>query len=472
MGKFKIDKRSLKYGSNSVILVAVVVAIIIVINLLVGMGEFKLDLTSEKQYSISDQTKKILKDIKKEDVTIYGLFDDGQVSSNQAYNELLNLVDGYKKLGIQVKYIDPAKDPGTIRSFDENGTKGIAKGDFVVKCGKKVKKLSASDLYGQDSQYGRLSRAEPLITGAIKYVTSAKTPVAYFVEGHNELSLAKDMTQMKMGFENNNLETKTLSLLSETKIPDDCEILIFASPKKDLTEDERVKVQAYLKKGGKAVFLMDPVETGTKFANFEEVLAAYNVAMNYDKVKENDQNRHLPQDEYAVASTLENNQINEAFSGSDYVVLFPDTRSLSIIKSPKDYLTTTSLIKTSDKSESSDIVSQGNTKQGPFDLAIASEIKGSSKILVFGNGQFMTDTNLQSQYSQYYSNDCNYLLNTVVNWMQDKKDETTIESKLITQKALSVTSGQTSVIGIMLMALLPLIIIGTGFVVWLRRRHL
>lgn len=84
----------------------------------------------------------------------------------------------------------------------------------------------------------------------------------------------------------------------------------------------------------------------------------------------------------------------------------------------------------------------------------------------------MTDANLQSQYSQYYSNDCNYLLNTVVNWMQDKKDETTIESKLITQKALSVTSGQTSVIGIMLMALLPLIIIGTGFVVWLRRRHL
>ena len=475
MGKFKFSKRSLKYGSNSLILTAIVVAIAVVINLLVGMGDLKWDLTADKLYSLSNESKIILKDIKKE-VTIYGLFDDGMIPGGTEYKDLINLLGEYKSFGIKVTYVDPDKDPGTITTLDKDKTKGIVKGDFVVKSGNKVKKLNAQELYGQVDpqypQYGRLYKAEPLITGAIKFVTADVTPIAYFVEGHSESSLTSELTQVKAALENNNLEVKSLSLLSEGKIPADCKLLVFASPKKDLSESEKIKVDAYLKTKGKAVFLFDAVETSDKFVNFEDVLANFNIGINYDKVKEMDTNRHLPSDEYAILALLEQNEINKAFNASDYPVFFPDSRSLSILKNAKEWLKTTTLIKTSEKAISSSIVDQGATAQGPFDLAIASEISGSSKVLAFGNGTFLTDAALSSQYSTYFSNGANYFLSTVVNWMQDKTDETTVDSKLVSTKTLTTTAGQTQIITIVLVGVLPILIIGYGLIVWSRRRHL
>ena len=282
MGKFKLDKRSLKYGSNSIILIVAVVAIALIVNLLVGMADIKWDLTADKLYTLSDESKDIIKNIKK-DVTIYGLFDDGEISNGDAYRDLINLLEQYEKLGIEVKYIDPDKDPGTIASFDKDKTKDIAKGDFVVKSGDKVKKLEASDLYGQTSQYGRIFKAEPLITGAIKFVTSDVSPVAYFVEGHGEYSVDRDLSQMAAALGNNNFEVKSLSLVTSEKVPDDCKLLIFASPKQDLTEAELIKVNAYLKDGkGRVIFLFDPIESGNKFPKFEEVLSAYNIGLKYD----------------------------------------------------------------------------------------------------------------------------------------------------------------------------------------------
>ncbi|MHB8065303.1 MAG: Gldg family protein [Ruminiclostridium sp.] len=470
MGKLKFNKKSLKYGSNSLILIVIVVAIAVFLNLLVGMGDLKLDLTSDEIYSISNDSKTILKDIKK-DVTIYGLFDDGQVPTE--YKQLINLINEYKQFGIKVTYVDPDRDIGLIATLDKDKTKNIARGDFVVKSGDKIKKLSAQDLYGQDTEYGRLYQAEPLITGAIKFVTSEVTPMAYFVEGHNEYSFTTDLTKVKSALENNNFEAKTLSLMTQDKIPEDCKLLVFASPKKDLSESEKIKVNEYLKSKGKAVFLFDSIESSDKFPNFEEVLATFNIGINYDKVKELDDSRSLPGDEYSLFAKLESNDINAAFNNNQSVdVLLPDSRSLKILKNAKEWLVTTSLIKTSDKAVSSSIINQGATEQGPFDLAIASEITGSSKVLAFGNGVFLTDAALGSQYSSYFAAGATYFLSTVVNWTQDKSDETTISPKIISQKTLSTTAGQAKAISVILIGVLPILIMVCGLIVWSRRRHL
>lgn len=471
MGKFKLDKRSLKYGSNSIILIAVVIAIAVIVNLLVGMGDIKWDLTKDKLYSLSDESKVIIKDIKK-DVTIYGLFDDGQIGSGDAYKDLTNLLGQYEKLGIKVAYIDPDKDPGTIASFDKDKTKDIAKGDFVVKSGNKVKKLSAQDLYGQSSEYGRMFSAEPLITGAIKFVTSDVTPIAYFVEGHEENSVDSDLTHIRTALENNNMEVKQLSLVTAENIPEDCKLLVFASPKKDLSDAEMIKVNAYLKKNGRVIFLFDPVESGDKFPNFEEVLQAYNVGINYDKVKELDDKLYLPGDEYSLFAKIQNNDVNKSVGNNEAYAFLPDSRSLSILKNDKEWLKTYSLVKTTDKAQAASILNQGSTQSGPFDLAIASEIQGGSKVLVFGNGVFLTDRALSSQYSTYFATGANYFVYTIVNWMQDKSDQTTISSKLVSTKTLTTNESQVKVIAIVLMGVLPVLIMGCGFVVWSRRRHL
>ncbi len=472
VGKMKfMNKRSLKYGTNSIVLIVIVVAIAIVVNLLVGMGNFRMDLTADKLYSLSDQSKDIIKKIKKE-VTIYGLFDNATIPGGSEYREITDLINEYKDLGVDIKYVDPDKDPGTITSLDPQKTLGLTKGDFVVKSGNKVRKLEAQELYGQaNQQYGRMYSAEPLITGAIKFVSSDVTPVAYFVEGHNEVSLNENLNQVSKILQSNNMEVKSLSLLTEKKVPDDCKLLIFVSPQKDITDEEKIKLDAYIKKNGNAIFMFDSLESSEKLANFEDSLNYFNIGINYDKVKENDSDKHLPNDDYALIAGLQENDINKAFSGANYPVFMPDSRSISILKNQKDWLTNTQLITTSNKAESTDIVG-GKVNKGPFNLAVAAEISGGSKVLVFGNSKFLSDQALSSQYGTYFQYGTNYFLTTVVNWMQDKTDEQTISGKLVSSKALTVTESQTKVLSIVLIGVVPLLILGCGLFVWSRRRHL
>ncbi len=465
-----MNKKSLKYGSNSIILVVIVLAIAVAINLLVGLGDFKLDLTSESLYSLSDDSKKILDSVKKE-VTIYGLFDEGQIPGGSQYKQLINLLDEYKEHGITVTYVDPDKDPGTLTFLDKDKTKGIAKGDFVVKSGNKVKRLLASELYGENSMYGRIYKAEPLITGAVKFVTADITPIAYFVDGHNEYSLASNLTQMRTELENNNFEVKALTLMTVEKIPEDCKLLVFASPKADLSDTEKIVLKSYLEAGGRAIFLFDPIESADRLVNFEEILATFNIGLNYDKVR--DSNNCLPGDEYSLIAALSQNDINASMNAyGEYQVLMPDSRSLSILQVAKEWLTTTSLITTSYGAESVKITDQAAIEKGPFDLAIASEISGGSKILVFGNGTFLTDAALSSQYASYFSNGKTYFTRTIVNWMSDKSEETTISPKVVATKSLSTTENQAKIISIILIGAVPVIIMVIGLVVWSRRRHL
>ncbi|HZK70787.1 MAG TPA: Gldg family protein, partial [Clostridia bacterium] len=132
-----INRRSLKYGSLSIILIAIVVAIAVILNLFVGMLEDKgivkkFDLSANKMFSIGDTTKSILKDVK-DDVTIYVLLDSVSVTSSN-FSQIKAVIDEYGQYKhITVKYVDPDKNPGLIKEIDPTGLQTIAKGDFVVK---------------------------------------------------------------------------------------------------------------------------------------------------------------------------------------------------------------------------------------------------------------------------------------------------------------------------------------------------
>jgi hypothetical protein len=239
-----LKSRTFKYGTNSIILIAAVVAIAVVFNILVDMTQIKWDLTPNKLYSIGDTTKKILKELDK-DVTIYGLFDESRISSSSD-KEFVELLDQYAKYShVTVEYVDPDKNPGILKQIDpENVLKDVSKSAFVVKSGNKVKNLSYYDLFSTyfDQQTFQThvtgSLAEQGFTGAIKYVTSEITPTIYFTTGHDEKDVDKNFTSLKDQLVNNNYDVKPVNLVVEDKVPEDTEILVVASPKKDLTISE------------------------------------------------------------------------------------------------------------------------------------------------------------------------------------------------------------------------------------------
>lgn len=470
------NKKSLKYGTNSFVMIAAVVLIAVLINTLVSLPDLKLDLTADKLYTLSSTSKSIVDGLKK-DVEIIGLFDEGQANSSTEYKQVNDLLKQYSKSShIKLSYVDPDKNPSVIKDLDPNNANDIARGDYVVKCGNKTRKLSYSNLvetqFDQNTfqQYVTGSTAEQAFTGALKFVTSENTPVVYFTEGHGEVAASSGYTKVKSSLETNNYEVKALNLLSASKIPDDAAMLVMISPTQDITSNEGKMLDEYIKAGGNAIFLIDPLQNATDLSQLNKVLSNYNVALNYDLVNENDANRHLSDEPRAVIYDASGNSL---ISDNSQLVI-AGSRSVSILKNAKEYITTTSLLSTSSDSTGVQIdKSKGADIKGPLDVAVAVEYKGGSKparLLVMGNGYFISD-NAQSLYTQLWDANVKYFLKCM-NWTLNTTDEVIVPAKTYSTITLNITDTQTSIMNWLLVIILPLLILGTGLFVYLRRRHL
>ncbi len=122
----------------------------------------RVDLTSAKLYSLSDQSKKVVQGLKGEVRILY--FDR---EPSQSLNDLMAEYKGVDSSKINFKTIDPQKDPAQAKQHAITRFK-----ETVVAYGSKSEKVETPQ--------------EESITNAILKVTREKNKVVYFLEGHNE----------------------------------------------------------------------------------------------------------------------------------------------------------------------------------------------------------------------------------------------------------------------------------------------
>ncbi|NLK86804.1 MAG: GldG family protein [Clostridiaceae bacterium] len=474
------NKRSLKYGTNAVIMVVAVIAIAVLLNVVVGILDLKLDLTPNKLYSLSETTEEILGELDK-DVQIIGLFDDAAVATDSEYKQVTDLLSLYaKNPRIKVQYIDPDKNPGIINQLDPDKTMNLQVSNFIVKStvngNEKKKKLEYYDLFEMElNQYtyqymSTGSNAEQGFTGAIKYVTAEYTPVVYFTEGHDENDVNREYSNLKGSLEKNNYLVKNINLMTIDEIPDDAELIVVASPKRDISFAERDLLERYFLDGGNAIFMFDYLEHDPSFDEMNKLFSKFNIAVNNDKVKENDERRHIPQDPYTILVDAYSNSIIP----QDFYTVLGNSRSISILKNEKDYVTITPMIQTSAQAVGEMVnKARGEDIKGPLDIAAAIEYGGGrekAKILVTGNSSFISDSAYQ-MYGNYYLDNMNFMLMTM-GWMIDQQDEVIVPTKPYEINSFNITQTQSTVMRVVLTFILPLIIFVTGLMVYLRRRHL
>jgi hypothetical protein len=345
------NTRSLKYGTNAVIMIVAVVAIAVLFNVVVSFLDPKLDLTPNKLFSLSETTDKVLDELEK-DVEIIGLFDDAQISTDSEYKQVTDLLSLYaKNPRIKVRYIDPDRNTGIINQLDPDNTMNLQASNFIVKSNvngnEKKKKLEYYDPFEfqfneYSYQYENVgSNADQGFTGAIKYVTAEYTPVVYFTEGHDENDVDSEYSNLKGSLEKNNYLVKNINLMTLEKIPEDAELIVVASPKRDITFAERDLLERYFLDGGNAIFMFDYLESDPSFDEMNKLFSKFNIAVNNDKVKENDESRHIPQDPYTILVNAYSNSIIP----QDFFTVLGNSRSISVLKNQKDYVTITSMIR-------------------------------------------------------------------------------------------------------------------------------
>jgi|YNPBryunderm2012_1023409.scaffolds.fasta_scaffold00016_14 ABC-type uncharacterized transport system involved in gliding motility auxiliary subunit len=465
-------RRSFIYSGNMLLIIVLMLAILVVINFISAKHHYRVDFTSARIHSLSDQSVQVVKNLKQE-VVIKAFFREGNISRQNMEN-LLKIYT-YHSPRIKYEFIDPDKNPGLVRKYEitQDGT-------TVFECGDKENRITTT--------------SEEDITNAIIKVTREKKKIIYFLEGHGENSIEDSgdagYTTAKNELEKIGYEVKKLTLALSDHFPQDCSLLIVPGPKKGLLPNELETLKNFLDKGGRIFFLIDP-ETSSGLETF---LADYGIKLENDLVVDTI-SRLLGGDYFMpVVTEYQSHDITRNFR---YATFFPLARSVEISETKPEGLTLTELARTSPNSWSERQLDQKavsfdarKDKQGPISLAVAGTKKVTSsqdnagekdssqdsnsngthhpkemRLVVFGDSDFVTN--------RYYnlSGNGNLFLNAV-NWLTEEADLISIQPRTRSPRTINLTPSQGRLLMFLSVIFLPLAVLLTGLFIWLRRRSL
>lgn len=263
-----------KQDSFSIGVTAIVIAIVVVANMIIGQLPEKyrnIDVSSTKIYEISDTSKDLLKELDhKVTLTVLAVKDE----TDDRITTFLSKYAGLSK-NVSVKWIDPVLHPSALT---ENNAE---KDTIVVKCEDTGKSTTVafSDIIVQDmSSYyytGSASESEfdgeGQLTSAINYVISDASQTVYRTSGHGESTFSTTISDL---MKKNNYNVEELNLVMNTEIPDDCDLLMMYAPTNDLSQEEADVMKNYLKSGGKVMLILGDT-TSEQLPNLMGILSDY-----------------------------------------------------------------------------------------------------------------------------------------------------------------------------------------------------
>ncbi|MGC2334067.1 MAG: GldG family protein, partial [Candidatus Acidiferrales bacterium] len=251
------SKRSSRLGTNTTILGAAVLAILVIVNFVGYRHHKRFDLTSEKLYTLSDQTRKIVRGLT-QDVTIvrFAKLPDAQFD---------DLMTEYENLSPHLKYanVDPQEKPDVARDYGATHM-----GDVIVASGPRKETLQGT--------------TEEQVTSAILKVTREQSKTVCFVTGHGERSItdssAQGYSMADQGLKKEDYDRKTINLASGTEVPSDCSVLVIAGPTEAFFPQETAMVSHYLDGGGKALIEVDPITANKQSEpNLDSIFQKWNI---------------------------------------------------------------------------------------------------------------------------------------------------------------------------------------------------
>src|SRR5207237_5438362 len=310
-----LKARQTKFAVYIAIYVAIIGMAVVVVNVLANRYDKSYDGTANKRYSLSDQTKKIVRELNQDATIRY--FDQ-----STRYNQAKDILDQYSNLSpkIHIEYVDPDKSPEVARAA---GIKNY--GAAVVEIGGKKEEAK--------------SLTEEGITGAFIRVLKNNTRTVCFTAGSGEHQIddtdRNDYSRVKELVAKDNYESKSIDLLQKAEVPNDCTTLVVAGPTRDYQQPEVDAIKKYVEGGGRALLMLDPAlkigktETADNDA-LTSLLQTWGVTLNKDLILDLNPIGQLaglgPQ--VALVSNYESQPIVSSLKGT--ATGFPLSRSLEI----------------------------------------------------------------------------------------------------------------------------------------------
>ncbi len=472
--RYSVSVKNLSFGAYSTGMIAVVVAIVAVVNIILGempASWTAIDLTYEKLYSLTDQSKEYVKDMQ-EDVTIYVLINEENqdVTLQQTLQRYDDLSDH-----ISVEYVDPTVNPTFHTQYtDEN----ISLNSLIVVSDKRSKVVDFSSIYESttDFDYSTYSYTstttgydgEGQITSALDYVLTDDMPKVYMTQGHNELALGSTFTS---ALQKENVEYETINLMDYDVIPEDAACVLIHGANTDFSVDDKDKVIAYLEQGGKVVLVTG--YTDQDMPNIDAI-AAYMGLEIVDGIVVEQNKDHYYRSPYYILPKQTSAAYTSGTYGSSYIFA-PFVQGIRIVNDEAEGMSYNTFLSTSDSAfakngvENTEDYGKGeNDIEGPFAVgveAVKTLEAGEATMVVYGCEQIFTD----EASAMVSGSNLLIFTNTISNFVEHE-NTVSIPVKSFEVSMLTVTQADALLLALVTIVIVPFGCMIVGFVIWFNRR--
>lgn len=263
-----------------------IVALILILNICFQRNFFRIDLTSEKRFTISDNTKNLMRDL--QSPILVNIYLDGDLNSGflrlkNSLRELLDEFSIYAKDNIEYEFINPSQadsEEERMKNYERLEQRGLSHTTIYERDneGKMIQKMvfpwveivTKSDTFpvnllknipgnsGAENLNISIENLEFELTDAIRILNSKQVQKIAFLEGHGELSeeLVYDISSAFSRY----FQVDRGVLDKDASVLDDYKAIIIAKPDSLFSETEKYIIDQYIMNGGRVLWLIDGVQ--------------------------------------------------------------------------------------------------------------------------------------------------------------------------------------------------------------------
>ncbi len=517
----KFNAKKLKHGTMATVFTCVFVALLVLVNVVTTMlfdrYPITIDLTTNKIYSVSNDTEDYVKKVNV-DVQVTVFADENTYTNYSSYNkQAVELLKNYCKLNhhITYRFVDIDSHPEIVKEYTDT----ISQFDMIFETKTKVdgkeisrtRKLGMLDLltftdefeeklsqsgYSIDtlaqqaggdlsflSYYGSYvesSNAEQAFTSALMTVTDPNPVYVTILTGRSELT---QLTYFQTLLTANGYNVNTVDITSED-IPADTDVVVIPAPKTDYLAEDITKVSDFLNNDGnlgkQLLYIASYGQEDTP--NLDEFLSEYGLSVGKGVICESDSGKYYNSPCVTVASTVSDN-FTQDVSTKNPAILSALCRPVNTLFDEQDMVSTDAYLKSSDSAYTANVeISQTTGQVNIGDalvkgqqnyMAVGSKAKFTddnktlySSVIAVGSEGMLSDTYLQ--YSQYQNSE--YFI-SVINGLTGKTAGITITPKTITGNVFDITQQQKTVLKWTFCLGVPVVVLIVGIVIWARRKN-
>ena len=330
---------------------------------------------------------------------------------------------------------------------------------------------------GRSEKISRVTESN--VTNAIQRLMRQGERWLVFLQGHGERNPYReanhDYSLFATQLAGKGFTVENLNLTQSGSIPENTDVLIIASPQVPLLAGEADLLQEYLERGGNLLWFADPDQTTDGLERL-----ALKLAIDFLPgiiVDPNSQLLGLNRIDFALVAEYPRHPITQQIQS---LSLFPQAQAIEYQKTDETWEQRTFLrsgnASWSETGSMAGEVFNGDNpdeSNGPLDIGITlsrSHQKDDGKlfeqrIVVIGDADFLSN--------RYLGNGSNLELGlNLINWLSHDDNLIAISPRPAPDTRLELSQAQQIAISLSFLLLIPLLLLGTGLRIWLRRRKL